>query len=234
MTYVILMEKRQMLKKNLTGKYKNALSEIGLTDIEPTNIYILRFKKGEFICSEGLPILYLFVLLEGKAQVYVTSKSGKTLLLCFYTSKGILGEVELLTNGVATSSVQAITDVCCIGIPLAHYKNYLKSNLKFMNYLCSELAVKFARSTKNNTVNILYPLEARLCAYISMSSEENRFHEKLTDVAELLGTSYRHLLRTLEKLCEQGILERIAHGYLIKDPSALMLKSSGFESQIFS
>lgn len=219
-----------MLKESLDGNFKNRLSEIGLADIDMSNIFVLLFKKGEYICIEGQPILYLFVLLEGKTQVYVTSKDGKTLLLSYYSSKGILGEVELLTDGVATTSVQAITDVCCIGLPLRHYKDSLQNNIKFMNYLCSELAVKLSQSTRNSTANILYPLETRLCAYISMRSEGRYFNQKLTEVAELLGTSYRHLLRTLEKLCGQGVLERIPQGYLIKDPSALAIKSSGFGS----
>jgi CRP/FNR family putative post-exponential-phase nitrogen-starvation transcriptional regulator len=220
----------KMIKEKLAEKYMNRLSEIGLAGIDMANIFMLRFKKGEYICSEGQPILYLFILLEGKAQVYVTSKDGKTLLLCYYTSKGILGEVELLSDGVATSSVQAITEVYCIGLPLLHYKDYLTNNIKFMNYLCSELAQKLSRSVRNSTANILYPLETRLCAYISMSGEGNHFYQKLTETAELLGTSYRHLLRVLEKLCAQGILERVPHGYLIKDPSALAKKSSGFEN----
>ena len=219
-----------MIKEKPAISLRKRLSEIGLADIDMAGIYILRFKKGEFICIEGQPILYLFILLEGKAQVYLTSNDGKTLLLTFYTSEGILGEVELLTDCVATTSVQAITDVCCIGIPLIRYKEYLKNNIKFMNHIGSELAAKFSRSTRNSTANILYPLETRLCAYISMSCEGNRFNQKLTEVAELLGTSYRHLLRTLEKLCSQEILERIPNGYLIRDPGALAQKSSGFES----
>jgi cAMP-binding proteins - catabolite gene activator and regulatory subunit of cAMP-dependent protein kinases len=222
-----------MIKETLSECYYNSLDEIGLKDIDRTGVFLMRFKKGEFICREGLPILYLFILLDGKAQVFVTSNGGRTLLLSFFTSKSMLGEVELLSDGVASTSAQAVTDVVCIAIPLANYKSYLKTNIRFMNCLGMELASKLTRSTKNNAANILYALEARLCAYISMSAEDDSFNQKLTQVAELLGTSYRHLLRTLEKLCEQGILERRLHGYLIRDSSALADKSSGFESLVF-
>lgn len=222
-----------MLKENLSEQFKCNLNEIGLDGIDTSNISVMRYAKGEFICSEGQPILYLFIVLDGKAQVFVTSNGGKTLLLSFFSSKSLLGEVELLTDGLASTSVQAVTDMLCIGIPLANYRNYLKNSIKFMNYLGGELALKLTRSTKNNAANILYALEARLCAYIFVSAEENVFIKKLTEVAELLGTSYRHLLRTLEKLCSLHILERRTHGYLIKNSSALAERSGGFESLLF-
>lgn len=42
-----------------------------------------------------------------------------------------------------------------------------------------------------------------------------------TDLAEYLGCSYRHLLRTLHALCEKRILEKQRTGYLLKDKAAL-------------
>ena len=79
----------------------------------------------------------------------------------------------------------------------------------------------------NNASNILYPFESRLCAYISMTSQDGTFCEKLTELSEYLGTSYRHLLRTLENLCTKGILEKASDGYRIKDD--LELRSIGVQ-----
>ena len=48
-----------------------------------------------------------------------------------------------------------------------------------------------------------------------------QFNENLTTFAELLGTSYRHLLRTLNKLVDQGLLQKIKGGYRIIDEETL-------------
>ncbi|WOO37548.1 cyclic nucleotide-binding domain-containing protein [Anaerocolumna sp. AGMB13020] len=48
------------------------------------------------------------------------------------------------------------------------------------------------------------------------------FHENLTEIAELLGTSYRHLLRTLSELCDQGILKKEGSSYIVTDERTLM------------
>jgi CRP/FNR family transcriptional regulator, putaive post-exponential-phase nitrogen-starvation regulator len=48
------------------------------------------------------------------------------------------------------------------------------------------------------------------------------FHENLTEIAELLGTSYRHLLRTLSELCDKDILKKEGSSYIVTDEKTLM------------
>ena len=52
------------------------------------------------------------------------------------------------------------------------------------------------------------------------------FSERLIDVAEQLGVSYRHLLRALKSLGEEGILEKRKDGYHILDEAGLRKKAA--------
>ena len=63
------------------------------------------------------------------------------------------------------------------------------------------MALKLASLSVSNSVNILYPLENRLASYIlaSYTNEDNNNTENLTQIAEFLGTSYRHLLRVVKE-----------------------------------
>ena len=62
----------------------------------------------------------------------------------------------------------------------------------------------------------MYPVEVRLASYLlSISTDEGGtvMHEELdafnlTDIANLIGTSYRHLNRVIQKLCADGYIER--------------------------
>jgi hypothetical protein len=47
------------------------------------------------------------------------------------------------------------------------------------------------------------------------------FEESKTVLSEILGTSYRHLLRTLDSLCAKGVLGKEGKGYSILDEDAL-------------
>lgn len=49
-----------------------------------------------------------------------------------------------------------------------------------------------------------------------------RFDENLTEIAELLGTSYRHLLRTLSEFCERRILKKEGSSYIVTEEETLM------------
>ena len=211
-----------MVKEQLKPEHITILAGYGLENIDVSDIYVFRYRSDEFILRQGYPCPYLLLVLEGKMKVLNTVPSGRTLLFCYQTSSGIIGEVEFSADSdSAASSVQAVTCVTCIGIPRARYRDELKSNATFLRAVNTALAQKLYRSSKNNAATILHPLGERLCAYIAMTNTGGCFREKLTDTAEILGTSYRHLLRTLGGLCNKGVLEKTPQGYIIKDEAKL-------------
>ena len=174
------------------------------------------FKKNEYLVKHSDKIRYLFFLVDGKAKVFTTLSNGKSLLLCFYQQFMVLGDVEILDSSEAGNNVQAIEDTYCIGIAIEHVRKYLMEDAKFLRFLCRSLGAKLNRCSKNSSINLLYSLETRLATYIYTTGEREKgsgreriiFEENLTEIAELLGTSYRHLLRTLHSLCEKGILKK--------------------------
>lgn len=212
-----------MVKERLKAQHIDVLAEYGLESIDRAEIFLFRYKSGEFILRQGYPCPYVLLVLEGKMKIFNAAPNGRTLLFCYNAASGIIGEVEFAADcDAAASSVQAITDAACIGIPRERYRNELKGNIAFMNAVSAALAQKLFRSSKNNAAMMLHPLAARLCAYISMTNEDGCFKEKLTDVAQMLGTSYRHLLRTIHDLCVKGVLEKTPQGYFISDAAALL------------
>lgn len=179
------------------------------------------YEKGEFICREGDLLECLLFQLTGRIKISVTADNGKTLLYCFYEPGSLIGGLELMCGRIATANAEAVTQVRCLAVPIEQNMVYFKNNIGFLNHLCEDLSRNFIRSSQNSAINILHTLDTRLCAYISMTQENGRFYDKLTHVSELLGVSYRHLLRALHALCERGLLERKAGYYAIADPIAL-------------
>lgn len=219
-----------MSNGSLTVTMKNELQKCGLSDFEAGDVRVLKFEKGQYLCREGFPMDYLLFMINGKAKAFINVSNGKTLLLVFYTKTGILGDIELMTNGICTTNVQALTEVTCMGIPMKHFREKLRENVTFMNFVGTHLAQKLDRCARNGAINILLPLETRLCSYILMTNEDGLFNENLTEVAELLGTSYRHLLRTFDSLRKDNVLEKSSQGYIIKDGIELQIRAQDFYS----
>ena len=134
----------------------------------------------------------------------------------------MIGDIELVTNKPTNyTTVQAVTDFECIALPFNIYSSVLITNNTFINYVAKELAVKLTQRVINGAITTLHPLEVRLCAYISQTAINDIFRETLTEVAVMVGTSYRHLLRSLNNLCNKGILKKELTGYRIINRKAL-------------
>jgi CRP/FNR family transcriptional regulator, putaive post-exponential-phase nitrogen-starvation regulator len=177
---------------------------------------LLLFKKGEYICREHEDIHYLYFFVDGKVKAYNTLSNGKALLLRFYEGLQIVGDVELVQARKTSANVQAIEDSYCIGIPLEKAREKLLNDAIFLRCICSSLAEKFSKLSKNSSINLLYPLENRLAGYILATREKEQdngekfiFYGNLTAVSELLGTSYRHLMRILHMFLERGIIRKV-------------------------
>ena len=211
-----------MIKRKLNESQYGILESYGIGSINKSDVFLAGYESGEYILRQGYDVEHLLFLIQGSIKVFVTAPNGKSLYICSYKS-GVVGDVEFLTgDSAAASSVQAITDVWCIAIPVLSRRDQLKSNIGFMNKMAEGIAVKLCQSSKNNAVNILNSLESRLCSYITISSTDGYFYERKTVLSEILGTSYRHLLRTLDKLCDDGVLAKEKKGYRILDSQALL------------
>jgi CRP/FNR family transcriptional regulator, putaive post-exponential-phase nitrogen-starvation regulator len=173
------------------------------------------FTKDEYIYKANDKINYLYFFVEGKAKVFTLLANGKSLLLMFCTPLRILGDVEFLDTNIANCNLQALKDCLCIGISFEDIRKYAANDSTFLRYMCQSLSKKLTNCSLISSINLLYPLENRLASYIlaiipegETSPLEQMETQKLTEISELLGTSYRHLIRVLNKLCEKEIIKK--------------------------
>jgi CRP-like cAMP-binding protein len=215
-------------KSALIEKDKALLAQYGLLHFDLSQASRILLTRGEYLSQAGEPMDALYFVVSGKAKVFISLSDGKELLLAYFTRQGIIGEIELMTDALTTqTTVQAVTELACIALPLAVYGRELKRNISFVNLVAKELAEKLAQRVVNSAITALQPLETRLCAYIlQTASDSGYFCEKLTEVAGVMGASYRHLLRCLGKLNEKNILTKIPGGYKIANRKA-MEKNAG-------
>lgn len=221
-----------MQKRRPNQQEQDILTAYGLIPAKVKDAVVFTIPQGDYILKEGDPISYLYFVVAGKAKVCRSVSNGKQLLLCFFLSEGIIGDLEMMTEQTtAFATLQAVTDFTCIALPLSRYAKALRENPIFMNHIARGLAKKLIQSDTNSAITILHSVQERLCAYICQTAQNDLFHEMLTDVASLLGTSYRHLLRCLDRLCLDGVLKKSPCGYLIIDAQELKCRAGDFYLQ---
>lgn len=190
---------------------------------------VCHFEKCELICRQGEASEYLYVLVEGKIKIFTTSAQDKTLVLCFKTPLEVVGDVEYVRESHIINTVQAVTPVVMLRIHYRHLAEHAGDYAPLLKFLLKIISHKFYIDSNFSSFNLMYPVEVRLASYLlSISTEEAGavVHEgldsfNLTDIANLIGTSYRHLNRVIQKLCTDGFIERNQGFIQVKDRDGL-------------
>ena len=76
------------------------------------------FQKGDYICTQGQAITELTYILSGRVKIVRSLSNGKEHILEMLHQPQLLGDVELMTNQLAGSSVIALEDVQAVQLPL--------------------------------------------------------------------------------------------------------------------
>lgn len=195
--------------------------QLELSDAAFKCFRLCRFDAGELLYTEGIQAGYLLILLTGSCKVFKTLENGRSVLLCRYDDVQVLGEFELFGGPSAKTNVQALTETYCLTAPVQEQRERLLADNTFLRFVCSRTCAKTERNNVNLATNLLYPLEQRLAGYILTMQNGAVFSENYTMLAEYLGCSLRHLLRTLRGLCEKGLLQKTKNGYRLIDTRSL-------------
>jgi len=174
--------------------------------------YICKFSCNEYIVRFDEDIRCLFLLLDGRAKIYLVHENGK---------RALIGELSLIEAEEHSKDVVAINDCTCLAIPLASAKKQLLEDNAFFLDLSKYVGDKLLKRTEHYTAMQDYELKNRLAKYILQIENNGYFQEKLTETAEYVGVSYRHLLYTLNKFREEGLLEKRGRQYFIVSKEAL-------------
>lgn len=170
------------------------------------------FRKGEHLCEERKTPDHLYFILEGKVKLSLIHQDGNVTLVQYYEPGDILGELELLGMRQQSQTIEAVGNVTCLALPFEQCKDLMLSDANFLQNLCRLIAGKMQRSV-NKLVSIqTFPLENRLASYFLQKEDEVGYgqwmHVKLTDLAQYLGASYRHLSRVVKDFDEAGWIEK--------------------------
>jgi len=225
---------RELVNKDLLKQY---VTQYKLDDIFENPVIqemkLFQFDEGELICSNGQLLDRLYILVEGKLKISVILPNGKSLLLRFNNPVALIGDVEFINNSEVRSNVEAVKNSILIGIHNKLLHETQSNNPDFLKFLLKNVSYKLYTFSNSSSLNLLFPVENRFASYlVSTLLDDSSFaneikSSKLTEIAELLGTSYRHLNRVVNKFCKEEIIERKKGSLLVKNIEKLKMLSNG-------
>jgi CRP-like cAMP-binding protein len=180
-----------------------------LVNNAPENIkkeFIYRkYKKGSFIIQPYEENNYLYILIDGSAEVYRQNYAGTMISLYLYNSYSCFGEVEIFNNNIKTLGV--IAKINCETITI-HKKNvfeWMRTDFNFTFYIVEQLAAKLISSSDvTSKLSFLIVKDRILCSIYA--------HYKIGDLdsltKQLLSSEVCTPIRSLNRSISQCINEK--------------------------
>ncbi|GAA0722490.1 helix-turn-helix domain-containing protein [Clostridium malenominatum] len=168
------------------------------------------YERNEYILEAESNLEYYYLLVDGKIKISYPFENGKSMLLKFYKDFNSIGDLELLKNIPTLCGIDAVEDTYLIAIPSDVLREKYLNNLKFLHHLIDSLSDKLYATINNSSYNFVYPLINRLSSYLVEHITDKNYvvlNSSFIEIAQFLGTTYRHLNRTFKELELKSIIK---------------------------
>ena len=178
------------------------------------------FPKGAIIVNEGDDTDSLYILLSGRARVFVADADGREAQLNQIGPGEYFGEVTL-DGGPRSASVMALEECRCAVVKRAELDAFLARNPAFALHVVQKLASRVRALTENVRSLALMDVYGRVARLLLELAEERdgrlAIDEPLTqkDIASRVGCSREMISRIFTDLA--------AGGYVVKEGGRLVI-----------
>lgn len=185
------------------------------------------YVSGSRLFSQGEEARTLYLLVDGKLKVSMLSPEGKRLILAFKSPFDFVGDIEYVRKCRLINTVETVTSTTVIRIPYCVLESEMAGNAEWLQFLLESITRKFEIKSHAMNFSLLYAVDVRVASYLlAMTPNQTTLDStSLVDMADLIGTSYRHLNRVLKQFEEQGWLVKKRGKITITDRSALLAQT---------
>jgi CRP/FNR family transcriptional regulator, cyclic AMP receptor protein len=171
------------------------------------------FPKRAIIVTEGDDTDSLYVMLSGKARVFVADEKGREVVLNQLGPGEYFGEVTL-DGGPRSASVTALEDCRCAVVKRSELTTVLEQHPQLALHIVRKLARRVRDLTENVRSLALMDVYGRVARLLLELAEEEDgklvIRENLThkDIASRVGASREMISRIFSDLAEGGYVRR--------------------------
>ncbi|MFA9394214.1 MAG: Crp/Fnr family transcriptional regulator [Halodesulfovibrio sp.] len=165
--------------------------------------------SGTLIINQEELLESVFIVLHGSMKIHLNTTKGTEYLVAIIGPGELIGEVEALTEDLATCSVTAMTESRVAKISQYAYRCWLKDDHEFTQLINRIISKRLQVLTKRSAIRLSYPMEYSVLKLLKMASIQNepkKFDISKDGIANYLGTSVRSINRILKDLQNKKVL----------------------------
>lgn len=192
------------------------------------NLHLFRTDAGYEFTVQDDEAAKLYFLVEGSVHVRYAHANGKESVVGRITPLALIGELDLFYQPDLYLSLVTQEPSTFLFIDKAIALQFGQDDPRFLRLIIQNLAAKLTASTRILKHNVL-PLMGQVASYLLAN---NAAHESIPNravdipsrayLAELMGTTPRHLNRVLNTLADEGIITLYANRIIVHDRAALI------------
>lgn len=191
-----------------------------------------RFEAGSLVCLKGDESDSLYLISEGQAEVSVSSRDGKIIMLGSLSPGDVFGEVGLLDGEARTANVMACTDLELYRLSSAGFAELTKMfGVKEWIALSSYICFLFRRVTNNLEETLFLDASIRVARKILVLHKESRhgshnnFQVTISqeNLGRMAGLSREATNKALSKLEDMGLIFREYKKIIVPDIAKLAM-----------
>ena len=170
----------------------------------------------------GLSLIHIFSQCKKVEDIFRAKAAGKIAWVpCIEGAQPIENEVDRIDILYGLGIRQL--GVCLLYTSRMELcRKQLLEDVKFLRFVTYWMAQHVRENAFRHN-----PLEVRTAKFILQVAQGDIFRFNLSQCADILETSYRHLLRVIKQMCTVGLLERKGNGYRILNREELTRLSQG-------
>ncbi len=181
------------------------------------------YVRGSQILRAGDPTDSLYILISGRAKVFMSDLDGKEVILAILGPNEFVGEMGLIDNSPRSASVMALESCEVVCISKSDFKRCLAENFEMAMTVMRGL-VKRLRDADNQVGSLaLMDVFGRVARLLLETAQivdgEKVVTRKLSkqDIARMIGASREMVSRVMKHLQEAGYIELRGDNIIIRE-----------------
>ncbi|MBU0744943.1 MAG: Crp/Fnr family transcriptional regulator [Gammaproteobacteria bacterium] len=187
-----------------------------------TSFELRSYCKNEIIFQEGQQADKLFIVCDGSVKVFKSNSDGKEHILHIMLKNSVIAEVAMFEGGRYPASCAALSDSMLCNIPREKFIALIKDDAQVaLNILALQAKRLREFALKIEQLSLKTAEQKFLHFLLENASTENNVTIARTkglniqELANYLGTARENLSRIINKLVNNGVIEKHENGFLI-------------------
>lgn len=174
------------------------------------------FDKGSYLFREGETAEKTYLVVKGSVKIVKEFSSGKNAIMGIFGPGSVVAEVAAVDNRPYPASCVALENSSAGAIPAKVFQELLKKEPNVAIMMIAGLGCKLRELTENLGAISVMPVDKRLARLLhklasnmgvkSASNVEITLHMTRRDMAEIIGTSFEVVERSLKKFREDNLI----------------------------